>query len=281
MAFNPNEPRDPLTGKWSTFGSIRERIATMRPGERVTIKGHTIRSNMQKHVYRVIIGGETKDYQTAYDAANVVHQGRHSDAGSRHDGVREAAVAMSSSTSSSPKFNRGDRVSTDTGVTGTVESTYTHPTTGEPMVRVASASYIRGSHSIKASKLTLSSSQVADNVRAYRTQKMTIEELQHELNAGRMTPQQVASELQRREAIRMEAQNAARGGGMTIRNFKVEPGQVNAVNLGRIINDPNSTMNQLRQAENMVSTDRSMTSVGRRALLLKIRQAIRAKEGMA
>lgn len=51
------------------------------------------------------------------------------------------------------QFKRGDRVATDTGVTGTVSHTYAHPKTGELMVKVLSSSYIRGSQSIKAKRL--------------------------------------------------------------------------------------------------------------------------------
>lgn len=49
----------------------------MRPGERVTMKGHTVRNNVHKNVYRVSIGGETKDYHTAAHAAEAVHTGKH------------------------------------------------------------------------------------------------------------------------------------------------------------------------------------------------------------
>lgn len=51
------------------------------------------------------------------------------------------------------QFSKGDRVETDTGVMGTVSHTYTNGE-GELMVKVESASYARGSHSIKAHRLS-------------------------------------------------------------------------------------------------------------------------------
>lgn len=50
------------------------------------------------------------------------------------------------------QISKGDHVATDTGVTGTVAYVYTNGK-GELMVKVSSASYARGSHSIKASRL--------------------------------------------------------------------------------------------------------------------------------
>lgn len=49
-------------------------------------------------------------------------------------------------------FSKGDKVYTDTGVNGVVEYTYKNPK-GELMVKVKSSSYVRGSQSIKASRL--------------------------------------------------------------------------------------------------------------------------------
>src|SRR5690242_15403645 len=96
MAFDPSEPRGP-GGRWIHVGAIVDRLSSMREGERVTIKGHTIRRNIPRQTHRVIIGGETRDYKDVQHAAAAVHAGSHNEHGvdvrrAQNDAVRSMAA---------------------------------------------------------------------------------------------------------------------------------------------------------------------------------------------
>lgn len=96
MAFNPSEPRDPHSGKWTLEGIMKDLGALPQGGQgnRTSMRGVEIRRH-QSGAYRVKIKGDARNYGTHAEAAKAVHGQNHTSAGVRHDAVREAAASGS------------------------------------------------------------------------------------------------------------------------------------------------------------------------------------------